>query len=65
MRDDRRLERVTSATAVAAQLGVRATPTFWIVGAGPIQGALPLEVFREIFTEAYGQLASAPAEPAR
>jgi predicted DsbA family dithiol-disulfide isomerase len=56
MRDDTRMERVTSATALAAQLGVRATPTFWIVGAGPVQGALPLEVFREVFTQAHQQL---------
>jgi len=59
MRDDRRLARVTSATAVAAQLGVRSTPTFWIVGGGPIQGALPLDLFREIFTQAYTQLSQA------
>ena len=57
MQEDRRLERVTSATALAAQLGVRSTPTFWIVGGGPIQGALPLETFRVILTEAYGQFA--------
>lgn len=56
LQDGTRMERVESATALAAQLDVRATPTFWIVGAGPIQGALPLEAFREIFNQAYREL---------
>lgn len=51
LQDDARQERVRSATALAAELGVRSTPTFWIVGAGPVQGALPLGAFREIFTQ--------------
>lgn len=44
--EDRRIERVAGATVAAQQLGIRATPTFWIVGYGPLQGALPLEAFR-------------------
>jgi protein-disulfide isomerase len=52
-----REDRITSANAVAAQLGVRATPTFWIVGAGPLQGALPLDAFREVFNQISAQLA--------
>jgi protein-disulfide isomerase len=56
VQEDTRMERVASATALAAQLEVRATPTFWIVGAGPIQGALPVEAFREIFNQAYREL---------
>lgn len=50
-----RAVRVTSATALAAQMGVRSTPTFWIVGAGPVQGALPVDAFRRIFTEVHAQ----------
>lgn len=46
--EDRRLERVAGATLVAEQLGIRGTPTFWLVGYGPLQGALPLEVFEGI-----------------
>jgi protein-disulfide isomerase len=46
--EDRRIERVASATLVAQQLGVRGTPTFWIVGYGPLQGALPLDAFSGI-----------------
>ncbi|MSR21736.1 MAG: hypothetical protein EXR91_12320 [Gemmatimonadetes bacterium] len=46
--EGRRTERVAGATVAAEQLGVRATPTFWIVGYGPLQGALPLEAFQGI-----------------
>jgi protein-disulfide isomerase len=46
--EDRRLPRVANATALAQQLGVRGTPTFWLVGYGPLQGALPLDVFEGI-----------------
>ena len=35
---------------MAQQLGIRGTPTFWIVGFGPLQGALPLDVFRNVLT---------------
>ena len=56
MRDDLRLDRMRSSTAFAAELGVRSTPTFWIVGGGPVQGALPLDVFRQLFNEVYEQV---------
>jgi protein-disulfide isomerase len=46
--ENRRIERVAGATAIAQQLGIRGTPTFWLVGYGPLQGALPLEVFQGI-----------------
>jgi len=46
--EDRRIQRVAGATVVAQQLGVRGTPTFWLVGYGPLQGALPLDVFTGI-----------------
>ena len=56
LQEDLRRQRVASATALASQLGVRSTPTFWIVGAGPIQGALPLDAFRQIFTQVHREL---------
>lgn len=56
MAEDTRLERVRSATALARQMGIRGTPTFWVVGGGPVQGALPLETFRQLFTQLYAQL---------
>lgn len=42
------LWRVQAHTSLARQAGVRATPTFFVVGYAPVQGALPLELFREI-----------------
>lgn len=46
--DRARMERVASGTRIAQRLGIRGTPTFFIVGYAPIQGALPLETFREV-----------------
>jgi protein-disulfide isomerase len=46
--EDRRITRIATATAVAEQIGIRGTPTFWLVGYGPLQGALPLETFQEV-----------------
>jgi len=57
--EDRRLDRVAGATAIAEQLGVRATPTIWIVGYGPLQGALPLDVFQGVFTTIHAELSEA------
>lgn len=45
--EGRGAERVEGANRAAAQLGVRATPTFFI-DSYPVQGALPLEIFREV-----------------
>jgi len=59
-----RHERITSANEVAGQLGIRATPTFWIVGGGPIQGALPLDAFRQVFTQIYDQVTADQANGA-
>jgi len=50
-----RTPRVEAATALARQLGVRGTPTFFIVGYPPIQGALPTEVFQQVLGTAYTQ----------
>ena len=45
--DGRTEARTRRASAVAQRLGIRATPTFTIDGEG-IEGALPLDIFREI-----------------
>ena len=62
--EDRRMERVAGATVAAEQLGIRATPTFWIVGYGPLQGALPLEAFQGIFSTVHAEIVAA-ADSAR
>ena len=62
--EDRRLERVGGATLVAQQLGIRGTPTFWLVNYGPLQGALPLEVFHGILGAVLEQVEAAQAAAA-
>ncbi len=51
--ENRRGARVSQATAVAHQVGVRATPTFFILGYQPLQGALPIEAFRQVLEMVY------------
>ncbi|MEX2466486.1 MAG: thioredoxin domain-containing protein [Gemmatimonadota bacterium] len=48
MASGRRFERIAAAGGLARQLGVRGTPTFLVVGYGPLQGALPLDTFRRV-----------------
>ena len=61
--DDEQLERIASATTLARQLGVRGTPTFVVVGYAPLQGALPLETFREFLTAVHSDRTRRPADP--
>jgi protein-disulfide isomerase len=61
--EDRRMRRIAGANATADQLGVRGTPTIWLVGLGPIQGALPLETFRGILGQVYDEIVAANATP--
>jgi len=58
--EDRRLQRVANHTALAQQLGIRGTPTFWLVGYGPLQGALPLEAFQGILGAVLEEVEAAP-----
>jgi len=51
----RRTERMEAAKALARQVGVRGTPTFYIVGYPPIQGALPTGAFVHILTLVYDE----------
>lgn len=53
MADGSRAWRVDGATALARQLGVRATPTFFVVGYPPLQGALPVDVFQQVLGMVY------------
>ena len=48
-----RAKRIQSGTALGRQLGVRGTPTFFIVGYAPLQGALPLATFRQVLDMVY------------
>lgn len=48
MENDEQLSRLQLHTALAREVGVRSTPTFFVVGYTPIQGALPLEIWRQV-----------------
>jgi len=59
---DAQIQRIRQATSLAAQLAVRGTPTFIVIGADaypPIQGALPLDAFRQILTVVHGEAVGA------
>ncbi|GMR11816.1 MAG: hypothetical protein BMS9Abin29_0001 [Gemmatimonadota bacterium] len=46
--ESRYLWRVQAHTELARQVGVRGTPTFVVIGYAPVQGALPLELFKQV-----------------
>ena len=46
--ESRYLWRVQAHSSLARQIGVRGTPTFFVVGYGPLQGALPLDLFKQV-----------------
>lgn len=46
--DSRYLWRVQAHSELARQVGVRGTPTFFVIGYAPVQGALPLELFEQV-----------------
>jgi len=60
---DEFLWRVQAQTALAEQLGVRGTPTFFLVGWGPIPGALPLETFQQVIDTVFAQAAAEQLRP--
>jgi protein-disulfide isomerase len=54
----RRLDRIAAASDLARDVGVRGTPTFLVVGYGPLQGALPLDTFRQVLHSVYQDVLS-------
>lgn len=48
-------DRIMAGTQLSQQVGVRGTPTFFVVGYAPIPGAIPLELFREALDTVYAQ----------
>lgn len=57
--EGRQQRRTAAANALSRQLGVRGTPTFFLVGYPPIQGALPTESFVEILNLVYAEATGA------
>lgn len=52
----RRADRITASAALAREMGVRGTPTFMVLGYGPLQGALPLDTFRRVLLSVQEQV---------
>ena len=55
MASDRTVVRVEAGTKLSRQVGVRGTPTFFIVGVGAIPGLVPLETFQQVLDTVYAQ----------
>ncbi|HSM59142.1 MAG TPA: thioredoxin domain-containing protein [Longimicrobiales bacterium] len=51
--EGRRDARIAAANALSRQAGVRATPTFFVIGYPPLQGALPAETFTRVLDMVY------------
>ena len=56
--NDELLWRVQAQTEFAEEMGVRGTPTFYLVGWGPITGALPLETFQQVIDTVLAEAAA-------
>lgn len=62
--ESRYLWRVQAHTSLARQIPVRGTPTFFVIGYAPVQGALPLELFKQVIDTALAEI-EAEAEEGR
>lgn len=58
--EGRRDGRMAAANALSRQLGVRGTPTFFLVGYPPLQGALPTETFTQVLNMMYEDATANP-----
>jgi len=58
--EGRRDGRMAAANALSRQLGVRGTPTFFLVGYPPLQGALPTETFTQVLDMVYEEVTANP-----
>jgi len=48
-------QRILAGTQLSREVGVRGTPTFFVVGYAPLPGAIPLELFREVLDTVYAE----------
>jgi protein-disulfide isomerase len=48
-------DRILTGTQLSRQVGVRGTPTFFVVGYAPIPGAIPLDLFRQVLDTVYAE----------
>ena len=47
--------RIMAGTQLSREVGVRGTPTFFVVGYAPIPGAIPLDLFRQVLDTVYAE----------
>lgn len=59
MEENRPQERVVASSQLGRQLGIRGTPTFFILGHTVIPGALPVETFRIVLDQVLAEAAEA------
>jgi protein-disulfide isomerase len=52
--------RIQAGTQLSRQVGVRGTPTFFVVGYAPIPGAIPLDLFRAALDTVYAEATREP-----
>lgn len=52
-------QRIQAGTRLSREVGVRGTPTFFVVGYAPIPGAIPLELFRQVLQTAHDEATGA------
>jgi len=53
LEDNRYIEKIGQSGGLARQLGVRGTPTFYVLGYPPIQGAMSTEAFQQVLRMIY------------
>ncbi|MDT8340109.1 MAG: thioredoxin domain-containing protein [Longimicrobiales bacterium] len=53
--EGRRDERILAGTRFSREVGVRGTPTFFVVGYAPIPGAIPLDLFRQVLDTVHAE----------
>ena len=53
-------DRIAAGTQLSRQVGVRGTPTFFVVGYAPIPGAIPLDLFRAALDTVYAEATREP-----
>lgn len=53
--EGRRRDRIAAGSALAQEVGVRGTPTFFVMGYQPIPGVIPLDLFRQVLDTVYAE----------
>ena len=63
MGEGRRHDRVEAGSQLAREVGVRGTPTFFVLGYGTVPGAIPLAMFRQVLDDALAKRGATDGGP--